>query len=232
VAVRARRRLGGWRACGGFAFRAPRSTHDLCGPLERAREGRYVCRRRRGGFIHRRGNHRCHCSIRWEARLDPSKFGSPTVIDAYEEGRGYLAVKVGGIPLKRESGLDADRGELQRYLSSIMLCPAILLNHPSLEWTTVGALTLRVRDRIDPTGATVDLVISEEGSPMMCRAERPRLVGKKAILTPWSGSGGGFREWQGMRMATRGEAAWHLPERLFTYYRAEIKSLRAQRGER
>jgi len=171
-------------------------------------------------------------SFRWEAHPNPGKIASPTVIDAYEDGHGYLAVKVGGIPVKRVKGLDADRGELQRYLGSVILCPPILLNHPSLEWTAVGALTLRVRDRIDSTGATIDLEISEEGCPMMCRAERPRLVGKHAFMTAWSGSSLEFREWEGMRVARLMEAAWHLPEGLFTYYRAEIVSLTAQRQEK
>jgi hypothetical protein len=34
-------------------------------------------------------------SFRWEARLDPSKVTSPTVIDAYEGDHGRLTVKVG-----------------------------------------------------------------------------------------------------------------------------------------
>jgi hypothetical protein len=66
-------------------------------------------------------------SFRWEARLDPGKITGPTVIDAYEEGHGWLAVKVGGIlPVKKITGPEADRGEIQRYLASIIFCPSML----------------------------------------------------------------------------------------------------------
>jgi hypothetical protein len=43
-----------------------------------------------------------HSSFRWEARIDPGKSGSPTVIDAYEDSHGRLQVKLGGIvPVKK-----------------------------------------------------------------------------------------------------------------------------------
>ena len=121
-------------------------------------------------------------NFRWEARLDPGKIGSPTVIDAYEDGHGRLQVKLGGIvPVKKITGQDADKGEIQRYLASVVFCPPMLLNHPTLEWSAVGASTLRLRDCQDSTGATVDLHLSEEGAPLVCRANRPRMVGKQAV---------------------------------------------------
>jgi hypothetical protein len=127
------------------------------------------------------------------------------------------------------AGLDADKGELQRYLSSIAYCPAILINHASLDCTAVGSVTLRVLDRKDSTGATVDLDVCEEGQPLTCRAVRPRIVGKQAIMTPWSGSCTEFREWEGLRVATRLEVLWHLPDGPFTYFRSEITSFTALR---
>jgi len=100
-------------------------------------------------------------NFRWEARLDPGKIGSPTVIDAYEDGHGRLQVKLGGIvPVKKITGQDADKGEIQRYLASVVFCPPMLLNHPTLEWSAVGASTLRLRDCQGPTGATVDVDLS------------------------------------------------------------------------
>lgn len=169
-------------------------------------------------------------SFCWQARLDPGKLGSPTVTDKYKNGHGRLVVKLGGIlPVKRVTGYDVDRGELQRYLASIVFCPAMLLNHPSLVWTTVNEFTLRVRDHNDRTRASVDLEINEHGCPLAIRADRPRLVGKESILTPWEGTCDGYHEKEGMRTPTRVKVAWHLPEGTFTYFRAEIATFSAQR---
>lgn len=105
-------------------------------------------------------------NFRWEAKMGGSRFGFITVTDAYEEAHGRLAVKLGGvIPTTRLAGPELDRGELQRYLASIAICPPILLNNPSLEYAAAGAGTLRVRDRQGPAEATVDLEIGEEGPP-------------------------------------------------------------------
>ncbi len=165
-------------------------------------------------------------SFRWDARLSSGRLTPVTVTDAYETGHGYLTVKAAGlIPFKKITGAEADKGELQRYLASIAFCPPALLNHPSLQWNALGALALRVRDGNDSTGATVDLEITPEGRPVACRAERPRLVGKQSILTPWSGSYLDFREWEGLRVASRLEVSWQLSEGPFTYFRSELMSL-------
>jgi hypothetical protein len=169
-------------------------------------------------------------SFRWQARLDPGKLTAPTVTDAYEEGRGRLVVKVAGVvPVQKISGPDADKGELQRYLASAVFCPSMLLNHSSVESAAVAPLTLRLCDRNDSNSAVVDIDISEEGQPLVCRADRPRLVGKQALLTPWSGVYSEFREWEGLRIPSRLEVRWHLPEGPFTYFRAEITSFTALR---
>ena len=124
-------------------------------------------------------------SFRWQARLDPGKLSGPTVIDAYDGGHGQLTVKLGGLlRVKKIAGPDMDRGELQRYLSSIIFCPSILLNHPSLGISAAGPSTLRLHDREDVTGASIDLDFSGVAGPIACYAMRPRLIGKRGVLTP------------------------------------------------
>ncbi len=168
--------------------------------------------------------------FRWTARFKKGGITSFTVVDAYEEGHGRLAVQLGGLlPVRKFEGPDVDRGELQRYLGSITLCPPMLLNHPTLEFAAAGPGTLRVRDREDPIGASVLADLDEEGATKLIRADRPRLVGKAAILTPWSARGSELREWEGLRVATRLEAFWHLPEGTFRYYYSEVVSLDAVR---
>lgn len=139
-------------------------------------------------------------------------------------------MKLGGlISVKTVRGADADRGELQRYLASVFLCPPMLLNHGSLHWSAIGPTTLRVRDSAGPQDASVDLEFTLEGQPLAARAERPRLVGTKSLLTPWAGLCSSFRDWEGLRVATEIEANWAMPEGAFTYYRARVTSLDAAR---
>lgn len=162
--------------------------------------------------------------FRWDARVRGSRLISVT--DAYEEGRGRLVIKLGGVvPVKKMAGPEMNQGELQRYLASIPACPAILVNHPSLEWTLAGPLALRVREG----SASIDIDLNEAGQPLACRAERPRLVGRRAVPTSWSATYSGFREWEGMRVATRIDVFWTLSEGPFCYFRSEILSLAVDR---
>jgi hypothetical protein len=169
-------------------------------------------------------------SFRWEARMSGGAIGSVTVVDAYEAGHGRPSVRKGPVPLKQITGPDADKSELQRYLASIMFCPPALVNHSTLEWTSVGAVTLRVHDRQDATGAWVDLIFGEDGSPLGCRADRPRMAGRRMLSTPWSAICAELREHDGLRVPHQLEGTWHLLEGPFTYYRSQVTSFVALRA--
>jgi len=170
-----------------------------------------------------------HSSFCWNARIGAGRFGFTTVTDAYESGSGRLVVKLGGvIPAMKITGPDADRGELQRYLASILFCPAALLHNTAIELTAISDSTVRLRDREDSTGATVDFEVGPDGRPVCCRAMRPRAVGKQLVLTPWIATCRDSREWEGMRVATSLQVAWRLPEEEFVYFRSEVVSLAAQ----
>jgi hypothetical protein len=160
----------------------------------------------------------------WSAHLKVLKVLPVTVVDAYQQHHGRMFAKVGRLTTQSVAGPDADRGEVQRYLASIIYCPAMLLNHPSLEWTAGGPLCLLLRDREDPSGATVQVEISENGKPLACSADRPRLLGKHTVLKPWMALCSDFREQDGMRVASRVEVSWRMGG-WFPYFRSEITCL-------
>jgi hypothetical protein len=157
--------------------------------------------------------------FRWEARTS-----GVVITDAYEDGHGIAMSRLAGLlTLKKATrGPELDRGEVQRYLSSLMLCPAAIVNHTSLEWTAVAESVLRVRDSTDPTRAAVDFEIGRDGEPTSCHTIRPRLVGRKAVDTKWVGKGSDFRVWNGMCVAHRLEVWWEIPNAPFCYYRSEV----------
>ena len=167
-------------------------------------------------------------AFRWEAHLRAGPFHALAlaVTDGYESGQGWMMVRAGGVlRLARNEGPDVDEGELQRYLAEIVACPPALALNPSLEWTEIGPSTLRVRDRAADAGVLVDVEIGSDGRPLSCRADRPRAVGKRAVVTPWSRTFAEPREWEGLRVPTRLEAAWHAEDGVFTYVREETTSL-------
>jgi hypothetical protein len=170
--------------------------------------------------------------FRWDARMGTGRITVVSATDAYEDGHGWLAIKAGGVvPVKKSAGPDFDKGELQRYLAAIVACPPILLNHASLECTFTAPHTLRLRDREDPTGATVEVDLAEDGRPLKCRAERPRVAGRAIALSAWQATWNEPSDHGGVRVPDRMEAAWQLPEGLFTYFRTEVTSLEWTRDQ-
>ena len=166
--------------------------------------------------------------FRWEARLGTGVL-SVAVTDAYEAGHGRLVVTKGPLQLKNLSGPDVDAGELERYLGYVGYCPPMLLNNPSLEFATLGERTLKVRERNDTTGASVEIDLAEDGRPLLVRATRPMIVGKRVVPTLWSATGSEPQEWEGLRVWRHMEAAWHLADGPFTYVRIDLMSFTALR---
>jgi hypothetical protein len=160
--------------------------------------------------------------FRWEARFRGT-LGLFKVIDSYEDGRGSLAIRAGMVPVKKMAGPDFDLGELLRYLASFALCPPMLLNHDALVWTPIEPGVIRLQEG----HATIDLEFDKHGCPVGFHGQRPRLVGSRGILTPWSGRAGDFRDWDGIRVAGAIEASWQLSDGPFRYYQSTITSVMA-----
>jgi hypothetical protein len=196
----------------------------------------------RGIKTTQRGEFRSSPNARWvaftaEEYVDATKSGfcwnaqigtglkSFNVTDAYENGQGRLVVKKGPLKLRELRGVDVDKGELQRYLAYLSYCPAMIVNNPYLVMVPVGPQTLRISDKSDRTGASVDLDVEDTGRISVARAIRPMTAGRKVAMTPWSGTTSDFKEWQSLRIPYSMEAAWEPPEGVFTYIRIQLTTV-------
>jgi hypothetical protein len=70
----------------------------------------------------------------------------------------------------------------------------------------------------------VRLVFNEEGEIAQTIAERPRLEAGNAT-TLWIGEYSDYRQFDRVRLPTRGEVRWKLPDGAFVYWRGTISSL-------
>jgi hypothetical protein len=165
-------------------------------------------------------------AFRREARVVTGPYRSLVMTDAYEGGHGQLQLHTDGeVPLLSVQGPRADKGEIQRYLRHAACCPAMTVAHPTLQWDALDAATLRLRDRMDPTGASVELRVARSGLISECHAVRPRVVDDDTIDTPWSATFAEARVFEGLRIPTWIESSWHLREGTFTYHRVKILSV-------
>ncbi len=158
--------------------------------------------------------------FRWAARVRMAPMVSARVVDAFENGAGSLVARVFGIiPVARARGPETDTGEALRGLAELPWRPMAFGQESSLNFEAVSG----ARFDNGKTSALVDFDVDGEGRVLSVSvASRPRVLGKLVVDTPWSGTFGEYREFNGMRVPTAAEVSWHLPEGPFTYWRGRV----------
>ena len=169
--------------------------------------------------------------FRWLARVRMAPFLRARVVDSFERGFGGLTAHVLGIiPVARASGPATDKGEALRGLAELPWRPHAFREGPSLTWREVEGHKLCATFDDRRTQAEVEFQVDEEGRVLGVNApSRPRMVGKSVVDTAWSGAFSDYRLFDQLRVTTRGEVAWHLPEGPFTYWRGRVTDFRVLR---
>jgi hypothetical protein len=102
--------------------------------------------------------------------------------------------------------------------------------NPELEWQEVDGRTVAVSTQVAGQRPTVRLEFDESGDIVRCRAEaRQRDVEGGSAPTPWGGDLSDYRTLQGIRMPTRAEVYWELPNTRFVYWRGQITAVRVEK---
>ena len=82
-----------------------------------------------------------------------------------------------------------------------------------------------------PLNVSAELLakVSEPILLLLERGPETRLVGKKVVNTPWSGTFGDHQMLDGVRVPTAAEVTWHAPEGPFTYWRGRVTEFKLVR---
>jgi hypothetical protein len=157
----------------------------------------------------------------WRARFTIAGFAPLRVVDRLGSGQGSLEARLfGSIPLTRESGDQVTEGQVLRYLAELPWVPHALTANPEIELIVVGPRAVEAATRIGPRRAAVRLELNET-EIVAASATRPRLE-DNGKPTSWTGTFGDYRELGGLRIPTKAEARWELPDGPFTYWQGEI----------
>ena len=160
----------------------------------------------------------------WRARFPVLGSLSLRVTDSYDGAEGRLDVRILGLPLQRNRGPELAKGEAFRYLAELAWVPQAILRNPQLEWRELDQRTAEVATRIGGDRIAVRLTFNEIGEIAQTLAERPRVEAGNAVTT-WVGVYSDYQRLGGVRVPTRGEVRWELPDGPFTYWRGRITSL-------
>ncbi len=165
-----------------------------------------------------------HVAFAWHARFPLLGPLTLRVTDSYDGRNGLLAVRLLGLPLQRRHGPGLAQGQAFRYLAEIPWAPQAILANPQLEWRELDGRTVEVGTAVGAARIAVRLIFNERGEIEQTAAARPRLEAGGAA-TPWTGVYADYQALGGVRVPTRGEVRWELPEGPFTYWRGSITSL-------
>jgi hypothetical protein len=165
----------------------------------------------------------------WRARFLIAHLIRIRVHDWYRGGEGALEVRLLGFPLQRIRGPVVARGEAMRYLAELAWFPYAMVANPELEWHELDEATVEVATQIASVRPAVRLHFDSEGDVVAATADaRPRAVGGNVVDTPFRGDFADYQVVGGVRVPTRAEVRWELPEGPFTYFRGQLVDLRAE----
>ncbi len=164
----------------------------------------------------------------WNARVRMAAGVNVLVQDAYAAGNGILHAALLGlftVAHLRDTPQMAE-GELVRYLAEGPWYPTALLPGSGLRWEAIDNSSARAILASDGITVSVEFHFDEAGLIQSVRSAcRYRDVGGALQPTPWEGKFDEYIECEGMRIPSRGEVAWQLPDGPFPYWRARITDI-------
>lgn len=184
-------------------------------------ESRQRVQMRRPGFV-------------WDARMPVVPGLAVHVHDAYIAGEGVLHPSVAGLVslAEQRSGGDFARDELMRFLAESPWYPTALLPSQGVRWLAIDEGSARATLVDGPHEVSLVFVFGADGMVESVRAAaRGRSLRGQLVPTPWEGRWQAYETRCGMRVPTRGEVAWLLPEGGKPYWRGQLVEMRCAFAE-
>ncbi len=163
----------------------------------------------------------------WKANVRVAPLVRIRVVDSYGAGTGTLDARLLGVSVARARGQETNVGEAMRYLAELAWVPHAIGANSALVWRELEDDVVEVATRAGSAEVAVDLRFDANGDILAAFADRPYREGKRFVDRHWVGAYSDYAEIDGVRIPTRAEVRWELPDGPFVYWRATVTGLEA-----
>ena len=147
-------------------------------------------------------------------------------------GEGHMLVQVAATwTLGDVRGPEMDQGALLRLLAEMVWFPTAFLDGRHVAWEPVDDSHARATLRVGGRQVSATFEFGADGLPAGVTAERYRDSGGQAILTPWDGTFGEYRDVDGLRIPFRAEVSWRMGAQREPYARWVFEQVEYDRPE-
>lgn len=160
---------------------------------------------------------------KWYARALAGPFPLLTGFDSYDKGAGHMLMKLLSMfPVVDVRGPEVDLSALIIFVNDMVMWPTAFLSD-YIQWEHLNGSSARAYVNLYGKHFSAEFCFNEKGELVdFITGDRYRAVGTTFIQDKWSTPLRNYRESNGFRIPSKGEAIWHLPEGEFPYIRAEI----------
>ncbi len=145
--------------------------------------------------------------------------------DKYDEGRGNMLIKLMSVfKIADAAGGEIDQGAVVRYLAEIMWQPMAALRD-YIQWEEVNEQSARAT--MNYQGVTVSGVFEFDqwGNVVSFSAPRYREQGGQYFMDNWHVEVYEHKDFDGIRIPSKGEAIWKLSDGDFKWFQYEITEI-------
>jgi hypothetical protein len=161
----------------------------------------------------------------WDAKINIMPLLHVRVIDSLLNGIGAGSVYLMSVlPIGRDKDkLELNSGALYRYLAEAVWHPTALLPQSGVTWEAVNekkAIAHFTKSNISI--AVVFIFNSDDEIIGVYTKDRYGKFGDKYIKYPWEGHFSDYREFDGIKIPTKGEVGWYLPDGWWLFWKGNI----------
>jgi hypothetical protein len=153
------------------------------------------------------------------------------VLHDFDTDQATMRVRLAGlVNVVDAGGPELTRTETVTILNDLCFFAPSRLIDPRLGWTPVDDSRAEVVFTLGPNTVSAELVFNMEGEMVDFVSEDRGMLQKDGSLRVlrWSTPLSDYRDFAGWRLASEGEAIWHLPEGAFTYGKMRLTRFEAR----